>query len=272
VIITTILFEQARKSSCFQFEVKGLDQIFEKSGIAIRKTNSLGRGFMLNVHQREFDLISDEIRKAIPKVVDGQKAILDMKSEGSTNWRQMEWIGFWFEHFVQSQLKHTIGATTGPTYGSTTFDLKRNFVWDLKSHPINVNNLILNDVKAIESCIKDQGGLGFVILSGNVDYDDEHMSFKKWHDQLKGGMSTYEKERVGRKAPSRRRKTKFMPTKVDGIWFDSFSEIEMALSRGHMAYFQKGMRNSNGKPRPEKIMIKNASLIEDYLIGSKSFI
>ena len=227
---------------------------------------------MINVHQREFELISDEIRKAIPREVDGREAILKMKNEGSTNWRQMEWIGFWFEHFVQSQLKNALSATTGPTYGSTTFDLKRNYVWDLKSHPINITNLILNDVNAIKSCIKDQGGLGFVILSGSVDYDGEEMGFKKWHDQLKGGISAYEKERVGRKAPSRRRKTKFMPTKVDGIWFDSFSQIEMALSKGHMAYFQKGMRNSNGKPRPEKIMIKNTSLIEDYLIGTKSFI
>ena len=37
---------------------------------------------MINVHQREFELISDEIRKAIPREVDGREAILKMKNEG----------------------------------------------------------------------------------------------------------------------------------------------------------------------------------------------
>ena len=222
-------------------------------------------------HVEEFNYISEAIRKAIPSNLDGREAILKMKQEGSPNWRQMEWIGFWFEHFVQSQLKQIIAAKTGPIYGSTTFDIKRKYVWDLKSHPSNVKSLILNDAKAIESCIAEQGGLGFIILSGNVEYDDDQMNFKKWHDDLKGGTSAYEKDRVSRKAPSRRRKTKFEPTKVDGLWFKSFSEIESSLSKGNMAHFQKGMRNSNGKPRTEKIMIKNASLIEDFLIGTQSF-
>jgi hypothetical protein len=226
---------------------------------------------MTSDHETEFKFISDAIKKVIPPEIDGKKAILNMKEEGSSNWRQMEWIGFWFEHFVQSQLKQIIGAETGPTYGSTTFDLKRNYVWDLKSHPANIKNLILNDAKAIQSCISEQGGLGFVILSGNVEYDDDQMSFKKWHDDLKGGTSAYEKERVNRKAPSRRRKTKFAPTKVEGIWFNSYSIIEKALITGNMAHFQKGMRNSNGKPRPEKIMIQNAFAIEEFLVGSTSF-
>jgi hypothetical protein len=227
---------------------------------------------MLSDHEKEFNFISDAIRKAIPSELDGREAIMNMKEEGSSNWRQMEWIGFWFEHFVQSQLKEMIGADTGPTYGSTTFDLKRNYVWDLKSHPLNIDGLILNDAGAIKSCISEQGGLGFVILSGKVDYDDDQMSFKKWHDDLKGGVSAYERDRVSRRAPSRRRKTKFAPTKVEGIWFNSYSSIEKALVTGNFVYFQKGMRNSNGKPRPEKIMIKNASAIEDFLISSQSFL
>jgi hypothetical protein len=224
-----------------------------------------------NQQQDEFNFIADVIRKNIPVSLDGKEAILNMKEEGSANWRQMEWIGFWFEHFVHSQLKHKIVAKTGPTYGSTTFDLERKFVWDLKSHPMNIKSLILNDVTAIKSCILEKGGLGFVILSGDVDYDDNQLSFKKWHDALKGGASSYEIERIARNAPSRRRKTRFIPTKVEGIWFNSESEIESALASGILGYFQKGMRNSNGKQRPEKIMIKNSSSLEDFLIGRKLF-
>lgn len=219
----------------------------------------------------EFDFIADVIQKNIPATLDGKEAILNMKEEGSANWRQMEWIGFWFEHFVQSQLRHKISAKTGPTYGTTTFDLERKFVWDLKSHPSNISSLILNDVKAIQSCILERGGLGFIILSGDVIYDDNQMTFKNWHDVLKGRTSTYEKERIARNAPSRRRKTKFMPTKVEGIWFDSASKIESALVSGVLGHFQQGMRNSNGKSRAPKIMIKNSSSIEDFLIGRHLF-
>jgi hypothetical protein len=227
----------------------------------------------MNGRQRdEFDFIADAIKRSIPSSLDGKDAILRMKEEGSTNWRQMEWIGFWFEHFVHSQLKNQIQANTGPTYGTTTFDLEREFVWDLKSHPINIKSLILNDAKAIKTCIQEKGGLGFVILSGDVSYDDEQMSFKKWHDSLKGGASAYERDRVLRNAPSRRRKTQFLPTKVEGIWFNSESEIENALANGILGYFQKGMRNSNGKLRPEKIMVRDSSVIEKFLVGRKSLI
>lgn len=215
----------------------------------------------------EFNFIADAIKKNIPVSLDGKEAILNMREEGSVNWRQMEWIGFWFEHFVHSQLRHKISAKSGPTYGTTTFDLEREFVWDLKSHPSNIKSLILNDAKAIESCILEKSGIGFVILSGDVVYDDNEMSFKMWHDELKGGTSAYEKERLSRNAPSRRRKTKFMPTKVEGVWFNSKSEIESALASGVLGHFQQTMRNSNGKLRPEKIMIKNSSCIEDFLIG-----
>jgi len=226
---------------------------------------------MAKLQQDEFNFIADVIQKNIPASLDGKEAILSMKAEGSTNWRQMEWIGFWFEHFVHSQLKHKISARTGPTYGTTTFDLERGFVWDLKSHPTNIKSLILNDAKAIESCILEKGGLGFIILSGDVVYDDNQMTFKKWHDALKGGTSIYEKERVARNAPSRRRKIRFIPTKVEGIWFNSESEIESAFATGVLGYFQQGMRNSNGKSRPEKVMIKNSSSIEDFLVGRQLF-
>ena len=75
------------------------------------------------------------ISQTIPKKVRGQDAIMEMKNSGSCNWRQMEWIGFWFEHFVENQIVPKLGGARGPSFGSTEFDLKINFVWDLKAHP-----------------------------------------------------------------------------------------------------------------------------------------
>ena len=78
----------------------------------------------------------DSLSKIIPDFVDGKNAILDMKNGGSPNWRQMEWIGFWFEYFLESNLIPMLGGSSGPTYGTTRFDFKKKFVWDLKAHPI----------------------------------------------------------------------------------------------------------------------------------------
>jgi hypothetical protein len=195
------------------------------------------------------------LSKIIPDFVDGKSAILEMKNGGSTNWKQMEWIGFWFEFFLETNLIPVLGGSSGPTYGTTRFDFKKKFVWDLKAHPIGSKTLILNDQKAVRECASKEGGIGFIIISGETTYDDEKSSFKVWHDSLKGGTSTYEKERVKRGAPSRRRKVSFKPSQLHSIWFDNLNEINIAVEAGWLKSFQTGMRNSNGEPRPAKFMI-----------------
>lgn len=213
---------------------------------------------MKNVSPKdEFDLLASTIRRLLPRYIDGREAILQMKNEGSNNWRQMEWIGFWFEHFVETQIKKSLHLSNGPTYGHTTFDIQRNFIWDLKAHPTDKKSLILNDKIAIYNCLFDHSGLGFIVLNGHAEYDDESQSFKKWHDKLKGEISSYEKNRIARGARSRKRKISFKPENLDGIWLDNQSRIEELLNIGLLDEFQKDMRNSDGKPRDEKIMVKD---------------
>jgi hypothetical protein len=212
-----------------------------------------------------FDLLS----KVLPKKVDGKTAILEMKDCGNPNWRQMEWVGFWFEFFVEQNLIPRLGGNSGPTFGTTKFDFKKKFVWDLKAHPNGTKNLILNDQMAFRQCVKEQKGLGFIIVSGETTYDDYDASFKKWHDKLKGGTSVYEKERLSRGAPSRRRKVSFSPTNLHSIWFDNLNEVEVATKNGWLKSFQTGMRNSNGNPRPAKYMINLENVPLNNLILEK---
>ena len=217
----------------------------------------------------ELEQILAELLPNVPDFINGKEAILQMKSEGSPNWKQMEWIGFWFEHLVSKHLKPRINNQELSKHGKTTFDLRRKYVWDLKSHPNQSKSLILNDKSAIEECLKQERGLGFIILSGDVEYD-EAGEFKKWHDTLKGGTSAYEKSRVLRNAPSRRRKVSFSPTSIDAYWFTKVSEIEKCLAEGILAEFQTGMRNSNGKSRKPKIMIKKIDGLDAYNLKSVS--
>lgn len=208
----------------------------------------------------------DQLIKVLPKFVDGKNAILEMKDGGSRNWRQMEWIGFWFEFFLEKNLIPILGGSRGPTFGTTQFDFKKKFVWDLKAHPSGSKNLILNDQIAIKNCIESEHGLGFIIISGVAKYDGNG-GFKNWHDNLKGGTSTYEKERVARGASSRRRKISFEPKKLHALWFNDIGEINSAVKDGWLKSFQTDMKNSNGKPRPAKFQFNLDTVSENNMIA-----
>ena len=217
----------------------------------------------------EIEIIFSNLLKKIPDSVDGKSAILEMRDGGSPNWRQMEWIGFWFEYFVKFQIIPEIGGGVGPTFGSTTFDFQRDYVWDLKAHPNNSDLMILNDKKSVLDCVYENGGMGFIIVLGETKLDDDSQTFKNWHDKLKGGKSKYEEERIKRKAPSRVRKIKFNPTKLFSFWISGGSEIEKGLENGWLKPFQENMRNSNGKPRPAKLSVKLSKIPRDLILFDK---
>ncbi len=215
----------------------------------------------------ELITILDVLETALPRFIDGKHAIITMRDEGSRNWRQMEWIGFWFEHFVEKEVVPNLGGSRGPTYGTTEFDLKKDFVWDLKAHPRESKSLILNDQEAIQKCISMENGLGFIVVTGDAEYDDSTQSFKKWHDSLKGGVSSYEKDRVKRGAPSRRRKISFSPKSLHAIWFSNLTDLQEAVIQGWLKSFQTNMRNSNGKPRPSKYQLELQAVPKTFLIA-----
>ena len=52
----------------------------------------------------EAETLVSAVRSSIPTQITGKIAIEIMLAEGSANWRQMEWIGFWFEHVVENQV------------------------------------------------------------------------------------------------------------------------------------------------------------------------
>ena len=225
-------------------------------------------GASLSTQRKEADLILATIRQFISIEIDGKSAITTMKSGGSPNWRQMEWIGFWFEHFAKTQLAPTLGVAAGPSFGRTSFDLILNNVWDLKVHPTNSGSqvLILNDQEAVDACVDSQGGLGFIVVLGQATYD-ETGSFKIWHDELKGGRSRYEETRISRGAPSRRRKISFRPTSILALYFASQESLQRGLREGWLGYFQSGMRNSNGLPRRAKYKIDLDRVPSDLVVS-----
>jgi hypothetical protein len=217
--------------------------------------------------------IFEILKRVVPPIVDGREAILQMQDEGSRNWRQMEWIGFWFEHLVETRIAPLLGARSGPTIGNVTFDLQLSRIWDLKVHPEQAGlTAILNDREACNFVVENLGGLGFIIVLGNATYDDQLSSFKAWHDSLKGGNSKYEFARIDRGAPSRRRKVAFVPVSALAIWLADKDEVAQAVNSGWLREFQTGMRNSDGSKRRAKYLLDLSRVPPQNVVATLTFL
>ncbi len=200
----------------------------------------------------EFESASQAIGDAlrgIPRHWDGRAAILEMKRSGSRQWRQMEWIGFYFQFLCESHLPAVV-TMPGPKYGRAQFDGFRRIPWDFKAHAMNTSSheIIVNDSLAVAAAIQQHGSVGVVLALGEVTYNDNDRSFQRWHDKLKGKQSTYVRKRIARGAWSRLRKVSLELQQI------SFIEItdETLIRCGS---FQENFRNSNDRPRKAKVLI-----------------
>jgi hypothetical protein len=180
---------------------------------------------------------------------DGKEAIVEMKDNGFPHWRQMEWIGWYFQYLCENRLGEKL-QIPGPKYGRSEFDGLGSIPWDFKSHTINTKSkkIIVNDTEATAHAIEEYGEVGLVLAKGEAIYNDDDGSFKTWHDELKGKITDYEKKRIKRGAPSRSRKTSFKVKEIQLIRLNDDTLINSGS-------FQEGFRNSNGLPRREKVML-----------------
>jgi len=189
---------------------------------------------------------------------DGRKSILEMKDAGYHHWRQMEWIGFYFQFLCEKSLSKIMDIP-GPRYGNASFDAFYKIPWDFKSHAINTSShkIIVNDSKAVAGGIKDYGAVGLILALGEVVYNDDERTFQKWHEELKGGKSKYEKDRIKRGAWSRLRKVSFELKQISFIKIDDDTLVKCGS-------FQQNFRNANGKPRRSKVLM-DLEKIDDEL-------
>lgn len=195
------------------------------------------------------ETIGNKLRNNIPQKWDGKSAILEMKNKSFPQWRQMEWIGFYFE-FLCRNILSDIMDIPGPKYGNVRFDGFKEIPWDFKAHAANTSShkVIINDTEALMEAINQFNMVGIIIAIGEVTYNDKDRTFQKWHENLKGGKSKYEIQRIKRGAWSRLRKVSFTLKQI------SFLEItKSTLYRS--GSFQSNFRNSNGTLRNSKLLI-----------------
>lgn len=178
---------------------------------------------------------------------DGRKCILELK-EAEYNWRQMEWIGWYFEWLCRQRLNSCF-VMPGDRFGNVTFDTKGAINWDFKAKAIKTDShvAILNDCEATERAIEQDGAYGIIVALLDVEYNDDKRTFQRWHTQLKGGLSRYEKERKSRTSVSRYRKTS---ATLQEILFAVIRRVDEEFIITH-----KQGRNSDGSPRRPKYAI-----------------
>lgn len=201
--------------------------------------------------------------RAFPRNWDGRSCILEMKENGG-RWRDMEWIGWYFEYLCQRRLAGILKMPSEKClrcrfdgYGAVNWDFKA------KATKSDDHRAILNDLESMDLSIKHHGEHGIVLALLNVDYNDDDRTFQRWHTQLKGGKSAYELKREERTAISRWRKTKAELVEILILRVN-------AKNKHCLSIHQQG-RNSNGKPRPAKYMLdleKMGSMLIEKIVPS----
>jgi len=185
----------------------------------------------------------------IPMNWDGKKSILEMKENNARNWKQMEWIGWYFEYLCNKYLKGVMEMPCKKKYGNVSFDGYLEVPWDFKSHAIQSGNkIIINDSEATSNAVSDFGCVGLILATGSATYDNASRNFQNWHEKLKGRQSLYVTQRIARGAPSRKRKISMEISKILFVRIDDNLLVKCGS-------FQKNFRNSDGNPRREKVLL-----------------
>ena len=204
--------------------------------------------------------------RAMPNRWHGRAAILALKEAGYAHWKQMEWMGFYFQFLCEKTFADILDMP-GPKHGRTEFDAFGSIPWDFKTHAANTTShrVIANDTEAIEKAVAQHGYYGLILAIGWVEYNDEELTFKQWHDALKGGKSDYELKRIERGAMSRRRKTEFNLAEIH------FIRLDRQALHACGGSFQKGFRNADGQLRRAKVTVNIQLLPDASVIATERF-
>lgn len=215
------------------------------------------------------EIITDNLHQALKRMNDltnydwwMRPSILELR-EANYQWRQMEWVGFYFEYlFARAVSSMPEIQIPGQKVCNMRFDAFSMVNLDLKAHTNGTSAIIiLNDRVAIEQAITLHGALGFLVINGDVQYDQDG-SDRLWHNALKGKPSAYVLSNPNRK--SRRRKRRFTGCNVQFYYVDNLDQL-LLVNQG---------TNSDGGARNRKYALDTsetpATTSWDIVAGSKS--
>lgn len=202
----------------------------------------------------EGSALVDVLRRGLQEHWDGRVCIEWMRESGSSQWRQMEWAGFYFEEKVRELLNEAYPSPPvgGPRvrFGSTIFDYASpTRAWDAKAHTARTLNvppdgqpakrayspMWLNDARAVRECVAEQG-LGFLVIDGLAGLDVTG-DFRAWHKEYAESDGRPLSGYVASTGTSRPRKATWTPLSLQAIWIENTMALDAGIAAGWI--FQK---------------------------------
>ena len=191
------------------------------------------------------------ILSKFPKTWDGKECIVQMRQEGSKNWRQMEWIGWYFEHLCVTRLNNVF-EMPGESFrdSKVTFDgSAEGYNFDFKAHAWmtasgkHQPSTVLNDKVSMDESVAKYGRHGLLLALLKCEYDHDGR-FKTWHEAIKGSASKYVLDGITSGRISRKRKVRAVVEK--------YIVLTITKENIHRLPIMNQGKNSNGKPRMPK--------------------
>jgi hypothetical protein len=193
----------------------------------------------------EAEALLAALAEAIDTAWDGRRCVEMMRDAEFRHWRQTEWIGWYFEYVGIAALVNAFGGAPRRVL-NTSFDYALRSTWDLKAHSSGGADVaILNDLDAIDACLDEPGGLGFIVLTGDPDFSTS-AEFDVWHREQRGAGPAHDR--------SRALKSGFVPRQLDAYHLPSATALETARDRGEFSQMAQG-RQPDGAMRKPKLKV-----------------
>jgi hypothetical protein len=241
-------------SSCWSaghtITLEGLNRLLEAAEAWQHRLGRVAHGLFLSV-QDEARALLEALRDALPMHWDGKTCVREMHEAAYSQWAQDEWAAFYFEYLGLPALINTFGG--GPLqFANTRIDYSLGHPWDLKVHMADSRVAPLNDQKAVLEGLRAGSGVGFLVLTGTVQYDAG--DFRQWQRRFRSDHGKKAQTRTTPAAYVRKSKVAFRPDLLEAFFIPDEATLEAAVAGGSIRVMKQG-RQTSGAPRPPKYAI-----------------
>jgi hypothetical protein len=222
-------------------------------------------GYFLSVRDEASALVTALV-DALPEHMDGRECVAEMQAADYLQWAQDEWVGFYFEYVGLPALINAFGG--GPQQiNSTRFDYGLGHAWDLKAHMAFSGDAPLNDQSAVEVAVTESGGLGFLVLTGDVEYDDG--DFRAWQREFRLAHGKVPRKRDTPPKYTRKSKVAFRPAMVEAFFIPDHEALRSAIGSGIINVMKQGKQVSGRARSPKYSMDLVKARWSDLLLVQK---
>ena len=227
--------------------LEGLNRLLEAAERFQRERGQTTHGSFLSVRD-EAGALLEALREALPPEWMGYSCVREMKEAEYSQWAQDEWAAFYFEYLGLPALINTFGG--GPLlFANTRIDYSLGHPWDLKVHMAETPVAPLNDQAAIHQCLTAGAGVGFLVLTGVVTYDQGE--FRAWQKTFRAQHGKVAKPRTTPPTYVRKSKLWFRPTLLEAFFIEDEAALDAAIESRAIHVMAQGKQTS-GATRPPK--------------------